>query len=209
MTASYPLPVVGCLFAALALPAGAAELISSDGAAQDNFGFSTRLAGSIGLVGAYGADIGGSADQGAAYVFRDLDTVTGTVTRNAKLTASDGAAGTDFDGVSVGGNINVSNTNTVFRVILGPAVLAYIQNAGNAFWNTPNITQVWNRSAIFGKAFSSGAFQSVQTSEDVSGYGSFSITGTALTWTAVPELSNLLAAGLLGSGLLRRRWTVV
>ena len=67
-------------------------LVSSDGAADDNFGTSVGLSGSIGLVGASTVDIGGILNQGAAYVFRNLDTATGTITQNVKLIASDGVA---------------------------------------------------------------------------------------------------------------------
>jgi autotransporter-associated beta strand protein len=77
-----------------------AKLIASDGAANDYFGASVSLSGSIGLVGSYNDDIGANTDQGSAYVFRALNTATGTVTQNVKLTASDGAAG-DYFGVSV------------------------------------------------------------------------------------------------------------
>ncbi len=44
---------------------------------------------------------GGNISQGAAYVFRSLDTATGTITQNVKLTASDGAVSDNF-GISVG-----------------------------------------------------------------------------------------------------------
>lgn len=77
-----------------------AKLTASDGAAGDLFGESVSLSGTVGLVGAYGDDVGSNSDQGSAYVFRGLDTATGTVTQHVKLTASDGAA-TDFFGRSV------------------------------------------------------------------------------------------------------------
>ena len=115
-----------------------------------------------------------------------------------------GTAGADFDGVSVTGNITVGS-GTVFRVILGDTAWTDMQNLSNAFWNTPYITQVWNMSAIYGKSFTSGGFASVQTNHDVSSYGSFTIDGTSLTWTAVPEAGNALAGLLLAAGLLRRR----
>jgi hypothetical protein len=35
--------------------------------------------------------------------------------------------------------------------------------------------------------------------------GSFSLSGTTLTWSAVPEPTSALAGLLLGAGLLRRR----
>ena len=120
------------------------------------------------------------------------------------LDGDTGTAGADFDGVSVTGNITVGS-GTVFRVILGDTAWTDMQNLSNAFWNTPYITQVWNMSAIYGKSFTSGGFASVQTNHDVSSYGSFTIDGTSLTWTAVPEAGNALAGLLLAAGLLRRR----
>ena len=76
------------------------KLTASDGAASDFFGISVSQSGRIGLVGASGDDIGSNLDQGSAYVFRSLDTATGTITQNVKLTASDGAAVDQF-GTSV------------------------------------------------------------------------------------------------------------
>ena len=105
-----------------------------------------------------------------------------------------------FDTLSASGNIAVGTTGSIFRIAFGSGV-----DLNNAFWTTPNATRVWNLTNIFGKAFSSGSFQSVQTSTDVSQYGSFSITGSALTWTAVPEPSGAIAGLLIAAGLLRRR----
>ena len=45
------------------------KLTASDGAAFDNFGYSVAISGPTIVVGAYGDDIGGNADQGSAYVF--------------------------------------------------------------------------------------------------------------------------------------------
>lgn len=86
-----------------------AKLRASDGAADDFFGYAVSMAGPIGLVGAYGDNFGTTNDQGSAYLFRGLDTVTGTtVTQDAKLTASDGAASNYFGGaVSVAGTLGV------------------------------------------------------------------------------------------------------
>ncbi len=81
------------------------KLISSDGAGSDSFGYSVSLSGNTALVGALTADIGSNTLQGAAYLFRDLDTASGTVTENVKLTASDGALNDWFgSSVSLSGN---------------------------------------------------------------------------------------------------------
>jgi hypothetical protein len=75
-------------------------LTAFDNPGSDWFGNSVSLSGSIGLVGAFRNNIGTNAEQGSAYVFRGLNTATGTITQNVRLTASDGAAGDRF-GVSV------------------------------------------------------------------------------------------------------------
>lgn len=85
------------------------KLIASDGAAGDSLGISVGLSGSIGVVGAFGHATNG-ATSGAVYVFRNLDTATGTVTQNVKLVASDAAA-SDYFGftVAIDGNIALSS----------------------------------------------------------------------------------------------------
>ena len=70
-----------------------AKLTASDGAADDYFGYSVALSGDTALVGAYWDDVGANYDQGSAYVFTRSGT---TWTQQAKLTASDGAAGDHF-----------------------------------------------------------------------------------------------------------------
>jgi len=73
-----------------------AKLMASDSAKDDKFGCSVSLDGSIGLVGAFGKN----SNEGAAYLFRNLDSVTGNATEDVKLMASDSAVGDKF-GVSV------------------------------------------------------------------------------------------------------------
>ncbi|MGH8426638.1 MAG: hypothetical protein ACRES7_01475 [Gammaproteobacteria bacterium] len=74
-----------------------AKLTASDGAANDQFGFSVALSGSTALVGAYRATVNGNSAQGAAYVFTESGD---TWAQSQKLTANDGAA-YDFFGFSV------------------------------------------------------------------------------------------------------------
>jgi hypothetical protein len=73
-----------------------AKLLASDGAAGDGFGVSVSLSGDIALIGAYADDDNGSL-SGSAYVFVRSG---GVWTEQAKLLASDGAAG-DGSGYSV------------------------------------------------------------------------------------------------------------
>ena len=69
-----------------------AKLLASDGAAGDGFGYSVALSGDTALIGAIEDDDNG-VDSGSAYVY----TRTGTTwTQQAKLLASDGAAGDVF-----------------------------------------------------------------------------------------------------------------
>ena len=119
---------------------------------------------------------------------------------NANKSGVTGTAGTDFDKVSVNGNITVDNA-AIFKVVFGTGV-----SMADVFWSTTYATQTWDIATIFGKSFNSGAFApTVQTSTDVSSYGSFTINGTSLTWSAVPEPTSALAGLLIAAGLLRRR----
>jgi fibronectin-binding autotransporter adhesin len=113
---------------------------------------------------------------------------------------------TGFDKVATSGSVTVSNSGTVFNVVLGTTARAGILDSGNVFWNTPQGTQSWSMASIFGQTIQPGSqFASVETSQDVSSYGSFTINGSSLTWTAVPEPTSALAGILLGTSLLRRR----
>ena len=73
------------------------KLTASDGATEDNFGISVSVSGDTAVVGAYVDDIGGSTNQGSAYVFVRS---AGVWTEQQKLVASDGAA-SDYFGISV------------------------------------------------------------------------------------------------------------
>ena len=78
-----------------------AKLLASDGEAGDHFGQSVSLSGGNALIGAYYDDDKG-VDSGSAYVFTRYGT---TWTQEAKLLASDGAAGDTFGNrVSIAGN---------------------------------------------------------------------------------------------------------
>jgi hypothetical protein len=73
------------------------KLVAMDGAASNQFGVSVALDGETALVGAFGANVGGNSNQGAAYVF----TRSGASwSQQQKLAATDGAANDEF-GVSV------------------------------------------------------------------------------------------------------------
>lgn len=70
-----------------------AKLVAPDGAINDFLGRAVSIDGNTAVVGAAGADVGGSSSQGAVYVFvRSGDTWA----EQTKLTAEDGAAGDEF-----------------------------------------------------------------------------------------------------------------
>ena len=92
-----------------------ARLIASDGVSGllffpgDRFGGSVSLSGNTGLIGsALDDDLRpgfNGVNSGSAYIFRNLDTATGTVNESVKLIASDGAESDQFGiSVSLSGN---------------------------------------------------------------------------------------------------------
>ena len=74
-----------------------AGVTSSDGAVNDNFGYSVSIDGDNAIVGASNKYIGGHSNQGKAYIFHHNGT---SWTQQAGITASDGDAG-DVFGYSV------------------------------------------------------------------------------------------------------------
>lgn len=109
---------------------------------------------------------------------------------------------TGFDKVTATGTIGANATSAVFNVVLGSGVT---QDA--TFWTVPGSKKIWSLATIFGQTLTS-TFSSVTVTNATPAFtalGGFTINGTNLTWTAVPEPSSALAGLLLGAGLLRRR----
>ena len=107
--------------------------------------------------------------------------------------------GMAFDMVGGGGSSTVDTSNTVFKIVFGPAV-----NMDDTFWSAPSVTRQWAMASIFTSGFS-GAFTSVDTGTyPVNSLGTFSINSSYLTYTTVPEPTTALAGLLLAAGLLRR-----
>jgi fibronectin-binding autotransporter adhesin len=170
----------------------------------------TATLGGTGTVsGALVVNSGGKHNAGNSL---GVQTVSGNATYNTgSIFAWDinsnsiGTRGIDYDGVNVGGNITVAS-DAIFRVI---------QNTGadfaDAFWtstrNWTNIFSVTGSNTIGWANSAVAVFDTSNNAVDVSTFGSFSITGSTLTWTAVPEPTSALAGLLIGAGLLRRRRT--
>ena len=78
------------------------ELTASDGAADDQFGYSVSVSGDTAVIGAWGKAIDSQINQGAVYVFVRNG---GVWTQQQELTAPDGAGGDGFGlSVSVSGD---------------------------------------------------------------------------------------------------------
>jgi len=160
-----------------------AKLISADGVANDNFGYSVALAGdgSTALVGALYKTIGANTRQGAAYTF----TRSGTSwTQQAQMTASNGAA-YDYFGMSVA----LSNDGST-------ALIGAYNNSvyGSAFVYTRSAS-VWTQQARLAPSYTDSPMyfgNSVALSSDgmtalvgsfYSSVGSISQAGTAYCFT--------------------------
>jgi autotransporter-associated beta strand protein len=120
-----------------------------------------------------------------------------------------GTAGTNYDRVVVGGNLNIAS-DAVFRVIMGSSV-----DFATTFWDS---NQVWNN--IFSVTGTTTGGWAANTFVNVYNYdfanntysvsnptaeGHFTVSGSTLAWNTVPEPTSALAGLLIGAGLLRRR----
>lgn len=108
-----------------------------------------------------------------------------------------------YDRVDVNGSL--TGAGAEFRVILGTNAFA------NAFWNTSKTwTDVFTATGTFtdlATIFTTVKWYEGNTdmTSSTSSIGSFTLNGSTLTWSAVPEPSSALAGLLIGAGLLRRR----
>ena len=96
-------------------------------------------------------------------------------------------------------------SDAIFRVVQNGGV-----NFADTFWNS---AQEWNNifavtgSSTLGWMNTAVSIYSPSGGPalDFSTEGYFTVTGSTLSWSAVPEPSTALAGLLLGAGLLRRR----
>jgi hypothetical protein len=121
----------------------AAKLIGSDGATNEELGFSVAISGdrSTIVAGTPGAKIGDNPSQGAAYVFTKSPGLGGVFTQSAKLRASDGATSHEL-GYSVAISADGSTIVTAARLAnvgTNPTqgvVYAFVKPAGGWASNT-------------------------------------------------------------------------
>ena len=113
--------------------------------------------------------------------------------------------GGGYDAVDVTGTLAV-DSGAIFRVVLGSSVTA------DNFWQqTQTWTDIFSGGFTLAGGFANSLLQVVDTSGNSfdqsvlnPGYG-FTVSGSTLTWSAVPEPSSALAGLLIAPGLLRRR----
>lgn len=119
-----------------------------------------------------------------------------------------GTRGTNYDAVNTG-SLATTGDKAIFRVVLNGD-----QNFDEAFWDADRIwadifTNVAGDTAMnIASIFRSTVEYYNSTGEITNGNTtgrSFSISGTSLTWTAIPEPNTALAGLLLSAGMLRRR----
>ena len=110
-----------------------AELTASDGAADDELGFSVALSGDTALLGAWGKSVAGQSQAGAAYVF----TRSGRRwSQQAELTAGDVVAG-DFFGRSVALSGDTALVGALHKTVAGvsKAGAAYVFTGSGKSWS--------------------------------------------------------------------------
>jgi autotransporter-associated beta strand protein len=119
--------------------------------------------------------------------------------------SSETGRGTNYDAVNVGGTLG--GTDGIFRAVLTSGSFADTFWQSNRSWTDIFKTADAGSNIDFQDFFNS--FQYFEGTTDVtagiSTYGSFSISGSTLNWTTIPEPTSALAGLLLGFGLLRRR----
>lgn len=156
--------------------------------------------------------VGGATTIAGTHVPGAASNVAGTQTFGAGLsytatslfswTLASESTTTGFDRIVGNGALQVHD-DAVFRIVLGTALGVL----DSSFWNS---NRTW--STIF-TGFTGGNFSNSRLLVVDSGaspyntgaQGQFSIRGTTLTWSAVPEPSAAAIGLLLGAGALRRR----
>lgn len=109
-----------------------AKLSASDGAEGDVFSSSLAVSGGTVVVGADRDDIGANSDQGSGYVFvKPVGGWAGTLTENAKLTASDGTVNGSFGGsVAIDGDTVASAGSRTTSDRFFPSGYVFVKPAG-------------------------------------------------------------------------------
>jgi len=163
--------------------------------------------------------VGGNTTINSSAILAPGDSGVGKVNFSGDLTASSGSIfqwelaatpaetgrATSYDAVNVAGTLGGSGG--IFRVVLNGS-----QNFSESFWDSNRTwTDIFKTADAGSNVNFASCFSSVQYYNSATGslgtptsQGSFTMSGSSLTWTAVPEADTALAGILLGAGLLRR-----
>jgi MYXO-CTERM domain-containing protein len=150
-----------------------------------------------GTVGGATTMIGGTL--GAGLTFNGTDVSSSLAFSSGSVFEWDiNAAGT-ASATSVEGNL--SGADATFRIVL--------DDFSGGFWTTDH---AWSLTDIFGTTDITGTFASIFTTLDsnlnaVNGGRGFTLSGSTLSFAAVPEPTGAVVALLLGAAALRRRRT--
>lgn len=157
------------------------------------------VGGATTVSGTHAPGNGTAGDVGTQAFSNNLTYSSGSIFAWDLISASNSSG---FDKVS-GATGKTFASSGAFRVITG------LDFAADTFWDT---TQTWTTifsgfGNLTGWASTAAAavYNTSGTPLDVSSHGSFTINGITLTWTPIPELSNLLVGVLLGAGMMRRK----
>jgi autotransporter-associated beta strand protein len=169
-------------------------------------GGSLSLAAETGSGAANGgrlAPSGSGVNSGVLTVNGATNFNTGSIFSWDLATLTETGRGSSFDGVNVGGNLNIAS-GSIFQIVLGTS-----GSQTNSFWDTG---RTW--SGVFNvTGTKSGAFDTFKVVDSsfnpvtISSPGSFSFDSStgSLSWAAVPEPTSALVGLLIGAGGLRRR----
>ncbi len=126
-----------------------AKLMASDGAPEDNMGVSVGIAGDTAVVGAYWDDTPGGVNAGSTYVFVRSGTVW---TQQAKLMASDGAAGDQLGrGAAIDGDTLLVGAQGDDTPGAANAGSAYVLTRSGTVWSQQaHLLAVDERGDVFG-----------------------------------------------------------
>jgi autotransporter-associated beta strand protein len=134
---------------------------------------------------------GDVAAVGTASVANDLNFSSGSIFDWDLTTGSN-----TYDTVSVTNTLNIT-TGAIFNV-------ASSMPFTDTFWNTSHTwSDIFGGKAIDNFLVANFLYSGSATAPTAEGY--FTVSGSSLTWTAVPEPTSALAGLLLTAGLLRRR----
>ena len=151
-----------------------AKLTASDGAANDQLGWTVSISGDMAIVGAHLDNVGMNLDQGSAYIFSRNEGGADNWGEVRKLTASDGAA---FD--SFGQSVSIDGDTAIIGVNLDDVGMSMNQGSAYIFSRNAGGADQWGeiRHLTPSDGLSADGFgASVSISGDVAIVGAFSKT---------------------------------